>query len=168
MNKPTIYLAGAIRDSHPEDIEWREEMIMKLKDRATFLNPLGGKTFNKTTKDWRASGVVPGGRFIVKHDFWAVDVSNIVVFNFIALADRYPNLGTLIEFGRSTGTGALIYSIVPTTYTGHDNAKLFHLHPFIEENSAVVFPNVQECIDFLSEHLLVLSGVNPHFSGVLE
>ena len=162
----SIYLAGSIRDDVTKDISWRELVISSLEGfNVSILNPLGGKTYNPQTKEWLASGAVPTGRFIVKHDFWAVDHADIVIFNFAALAEGYPNIGTLIEFGRATSTKSLLYVIIPEAYKGHGNTKLFKLHPFIEENSALVFPDLATCIDFMQQHLHVLSGQLPRFKG---
>ena len=161
-----IYLAGAIRDGNLDDVIWRERMIDELGKQADFLNPLGGKEYDPSTKKWTASGVPPISRFIVKHDFWCVDNSDIIIFNFRALSEKYPNIGTLVEFGRATGTGCLIYSIIDPAYQGHDNLGMFKLHPFLEENSAAVFATVDDCIKFLSSHLEVLSGRDSHMRGV--
>lgn len=165
-----MYLAGAIRDDHiEEDVGWRREVIMALADiPVAILNPLAGKTYNKRTHDWDMHGIVPTASVIVPHDFWCVDHADIALFNFRSLTQKYPNIGTLVEFGRATGTGALIYSIVDTDYTGHGNAKLYKLHPFISRNSAAVFNTVQEAIEFISESALALTGDNPHFSGVID
>lgn len=168
MRKPIIYLAGAIRDHRDEDWEWRERVIEKLSEVADFINPLGGKTFNKTTKTWLMSGQLTTSKGIVTHDFWAVDHVDIVIFNFKALSEKYPNIGTLVEFGRSTARPVLIYSIIEADYKGHDNQAMFKLHPFLAESSAMVFTTVDECIAYLSEHLKVLSGADPHFKGVIE
>jgi nucleoside 2-deoxyribosyltransferase len=165
---PVIYLAGAIRDNHPEDIQWRESVLQTCKGLAIFLNPLAGKTYHEDTKEWTVSGHKSGARFIVKHDFWCVDRSDIIVFNFRALSEKYPNIGTLIEFGRATGRGALLYSIVDPAYTGHGNSAMFKLHPFIEENSAAVFPTMPDAITFLKQHLVTLSGVDAHYKGGAE
>jgi nucleoside 2-deoxyribosyltransferase len=165
MSKLTIYLAGAIRDGVKNDILWREQMILGLQDEpVSIINPIGGKTYNEGTGKWLVSGVESTAQFIVDHDFWAVDRSDIVVFNFQGLAEDYPNIGTLIEFGRSTGTKALRYSIIPSYYVGHDNQRHFKgLHPFIAKNSAVVFETADECLDFLRRHVQVLTGMNPHY-----
>jgi len=163
----SIYLAGSIRDDFVKDIEWREHMIKQLKecDDVIWSNPLAGKSFNRQTKEWKICGRIPDGQFIVNHDFWHVDHADICIFNFNALADGYPNIGSLIEFGRATAQNKLIYSIVPVKYTGHTNIKLFGLHPFIDKNSAIVFDDVDSCVDFLAQYLPVLSGRYPAFAG---
>lgn len=163
MNKLTIYLAGSIRDGVDYDIYWRERVINDLSEVAKFINPLGGKKYNASTKHWTVSGIPSTSRLIVKHDFWAVDRADIVLFNFAALSDKYPNIGTLVEFGRATGTGALIYSIIEKGYKGHENANMFDLHPFLAENSAVVFDTLDDCVYFLLNHIPVLTGDHPHF-----
>ena len=164
---PTIYLAGAIRDGVHEDIEWREQMIEALSDQATILNPLGGKTYNSTTREWDMSGIVPDGGVIVPHDFWCVQRADIVVFNFLSLADGYPTIGTLVEFGHATARAprVLLYGIVPPQYSGHGNSALFRLHPFLAQNCAAVFPTVEACMRFLFLHLQVLSGRASRFGG---
>lgn len=166
MRIPTIYLAGAIRDEKPEDYLWREKVIDSLKGKAYFLNPLGGKTLDKQTGKWSMNGIEPGPKVIVKHDFWCVDKSDVVLFNFSALMEKYPNIGTLVEFGRATSTGALLYSVIDPDYTGHSNLGMFRMHPFIEQNSAATFESVDQMIEFLQGHLDVLSGKNPHYMGV--
>ena len=164
----TIYLAGAIRDGHPEDVAWREAVIIALEGLPVrILNPLAGKTYDLTTKSWSASGVPSTAKFIWAHDRWSVDECDIAVFNFRALSQGYPNIGTLVEFGRATKVGALIYSIVDPDYTGHENAKMYKLHPFLEEPSASVFPDVASCIVFLKKHVAALSGRFPGFGGVV-
>jgi len=160
---PRIYLAGAIRDNKPQDIEWREYVIRRLGLIAHLINPLGGKEF-KDGK-WYVSGVPSTARFIVKHDFYAIDNVDMVIFNFDALQDKYPNIGTLVEFGRATGTGALIYTIVGSDFTGHENGTMYGLHPFLAENSAEVFETVEACTDFLARHIRVLSGELPSYAG---
>lgn len=163
---PTLYLAGGIRDSHPEDVAWREELIYRCHGLAVFLNPLAGKERNPITNKWAINGVIPTGKFIVKHDFRMVDIADVFVFNFLPLADGYPSLGTLIEFGRATTrSNCVVYSIVATNYTGHESAKMYKLHPFIEENSAVIFNNVSDCINFLTGQLRVISGERPNFQS---
>lgn len=164
----TMYLAGAIRDGHPEDFQWREDFIFALRDHPVqILNPLGGKTHHKDTGLWTVSGIPSSAHFIVDHDFWAVDVSDIIVFNFLALADKYPNIGTLTEWGRSTARPILRYSIWPARFTGHENERMFGRHPFVDEMSAAVFPDSDSCLDFLRQHILVLAGDNPSFRGAV-
>lgn len=166
MNKPTIYLAGAIRDGHPEDIEWRENIIEGLRGLATFINPLGGKKHDKKKGGWTVSGIPSTGKLIVKQDFWSVDRSDILIFNFTGLATSdYKSIGTLVEFGRSTKSSALKYVIIPDKFTGHENGKMYGLHPFIAENASAMFETPEECLKFLRAHLPVLSGLQPHYKG---
>jgi nucleoside 2-deoxyribosyltransferase len=163
--KPSIYLAGAIRDGVKDDIDWRERAISELAGLAVFLNPLGGKTYDPATRAWSVNGIKPTTDVIVPHDFWCVDHADILIVNLTSLASGYPSIGTLMEFGRATARGSLVYAIVEQGYAGHDSPTLFKLHPFLERNSAVVFPGVDPCIDFLRGHLGVLSGATPNFHG---
>src|SRR5574337_952014 len=157
MRKPTLYLAGAIRDTHSEDIEWRERVIEAIGKLAVILNPLAGKRYDPQTHHWTIHGFESSSRTIVKHDFWCVDHADIVLFNFRALSQKYPNIGTLVEFGRATARGAILYAIVDPDYIGHENTGMFKLHPFLVENCAMVFDTVDEAIMFLDGHLPVLS-----------
>jgi len=173
--RPKIYLAGAIRDGIDEDIIWRERVIDALcpekgRKLADIFNPLGGKTYSRGEKMWDLAGVMPVASVIVPHDFYHVDNSDIVLFNFRALSEKYPNIGTLVEFGRATKSRCLIYSIVDSAYRGHDSAGIFSdkLHPFIKQNSAIVFADVDMAIAFLLRYLPVLSGDSPRFGGVTD
>lgn len=160
----TLYLAGAIRDSKPEDIMWREDVIDALKGLPVrILNPLGGKTCEDGV--WTVSGVLSDASFIFEHDKWCVEQSDIVLFNFRALSEKYPNIGTLVEFGMAIGLPGkrLIYSVVEPAYTGHENPNLYKLHPFLAQPSAHVFATMDEATKFLVRHVKVLSGRNPSF-----
>lgn len=161
---PTVYLAGAIRDGHHEDIAWRERVITALGDLAVFLNPLAGKRYDPSTRMWTKCGIPSAARLIVAHDFWSIDHADVILFNLHALQEGYPNIGTLIEFGRATARKCLIYVILGTGYTGHAS-EMFQLHPFLEENSAIIFPTVEEAITYLrSGGLTTLSGETPHYA----
>lgn len=160
-----LYLAGAIRDNHPEDETWRNELINTLKeyevlDYVCVLNPLGGKDKN-AKGEWTSSGYPCLSRYVVQQDFWCVERADILIFNFLALKDHYPNLGTLIEFGHSTAKRQLRFVIWPSAYLGHENEKMFDVHPFILENSTAIFSSVKECTEYLINHLKVLTGVEP-------
>jgi nucleoside 2-deoxyribosyltransferase len=161
-----VYLAGAIRDNRPEDVEWRESVITALDGLAVFINPLGGKVFDVGAKKWTLSGVPSTLTTIVRHDAWSVDRCDIVLANVTALAERYPNIGTLIELGRAWGRGKLIYLILERGYTGHENSGMYSLHPFLADIAAVCFESTEAAVSFLGRHLRALSGVNPRFDGV--
>lgn len=161
--KLRVYLAGAIRDEHPEDINWREDFIEKLKDIAIVFNPLAGKIYDPEKKKWSLWGHSSSGELIVPHDFWMVEHSDIIVFNFLALAEGYPNIGTLVEFGHATAGNSLIYSIVPKGYTGHENVSQYKLHPFLAKNSAMIFNGEDSCLNFLIKRIKSLNGENPSY-----
>lgn len=167
MKHLTIYLAGAIRDNHDEDWEWREYAIEKLSPYACILNPLAGKQFDRATGKWTMNGETASARTIVKQDFWCVDRCDAILFNFLSLAEGYASIGTLTEWGRATGTGALLYPIVKEKYTGHQNQSMYQLHPFIEENATNVFFDAKSAVDFLARHFTMLTGDDPHFKGVV-
>lgn len=173
-NPPVVYLAGAIRDNHPEDITWRRDMIDRVGARAIWLNPLGGKFYNPNPPEgapnWTLHQMVPSmSNVIFKQDMWCVARADIVIFNFAALKDGYPNIGTLVEFGCAVSPSwdkpKLIYSIIDPEYKGHENKVMFHLHPFLEVPSSIIFPTVEHCMEFCVRHFPVLSGINPHYRG---
>lgn len=83
----------------------------------------------------------------------------------MCLSEGYPTIGSLIEFGHATAKKCLIYSIIATDYTGHQNNAMYKLHPFLEINSSIIFSSVAECIEFLRNRVDSLSGVNPYFAG---
>ncbi len=168
MELPAIYLVGAIRDGRQDDIDWRENVIDLLDDQAVFLNPLGGKTFDATSRQWSMSGISPAANVIVKHDFWCVDHADMIIANMTSLSEGYPSIGSLIELGRATLNNKLIYLILESGYTGHGNQAMFKLHPFLQEIAAATFTSVESCIDFLGRHLDVMNGVNPRFDGVIN
>lgn len=160
-----MYLAGAIRDDHPEDITWREDVIDALRDHpVSIMSPLGGKTMD-AAGNWTVSGEPSDADFITNHDQFYVQESDIVLFNFRALTQGYPNIGTLVEFGWATAPGKkrLIYAIIDPDYTGHGNTKMFKLHPFLAKYITKQFDSVERAIAFLRRHVYVIAGTKPHF-----
>ncbi len=165
---PTIYLGGAIRDNRQEDILWREQVIIELQGLAVFINPLAGQKWHPETSTWSTyDGSFATSKYLVKKDFHNVDKTDILVVNFQCLTEGYPTIGSLIEFGRATRNDTLIYSIVDPSYRGHGHKGMYDLHPFIEENSAMVFKNVPSCVSFLKGELKATSGLDPHYAGVI-
>ena len=166
----TIYLAGAIRNDESSDISWREEIITACQGLpAVFLNPLGGKYYDAVTKSWSVHQMVPStAEFIVKQDFWCVDRADLVIFNFQSLSQKYPSIGSLVEFGRATARGSLIYSIVEADYEGHESPGMFKLHPFLAQSSTAIFHTVNDCKEFLIRHIPVLAGIDPHYKGTVH
>lgn len=169
-----IYLAGSIRDDNQMDIDWRHYVIDNVYVEGlniTWLNPLGGKTYTPLTRKWDMGGIAPVAGVIVPHDFWAVEHSDVILFNFQSLKEGYPTIGTLVEFGHATGLHPrpLLYSLIGSGYKGHDQPGVGNsLHPFLAYNSAAVFDNMDAMVMFLNSHLPVLTGVAPKFGGFRE
>jgi nucleoside 2-deoxyribosyltransferase len=165
----TIYLAGAIRDTHPEDWEWREDFISRYAGEGIrILNPLGAKTFNPLTKEWKMSGIKAAAKEITKQDLWCVKRSDIVIANLLALAEGYPNIGTLMEFGAAIDQQKLIYTIIPGGYSGHANPGNFKLHPVIDQFSAAVFNDLEAFYSFFDSHISMLTGEQPSWGGLVN
>ena len=159
----TFYLAGAIRDNRPEDIEWRARLGAQLNEYVTrrkieIISPLGGKTFNPTTKEWLISGLPSEPRHIISQDFWAVDRADIIVVNLLPMDEGYQSIGTLMEYGRSTITSKLRYVIAPPKFRGSGNAMYPDIHPFLERTATAIFSDVDTCVGFLQRHLPYLLG----------
>lgn len=165
MRKPTIYLAGAIRDHHPEDVKWRERTIDVLQGHATILNPLSRKTFNPHDEMWEMSRIPATAAHIVKQDLWCIDRADIVVANLLSLSEGYPSIGTMMELGRATATNSLIYAVVSPGYNGSKNPGVFKVHPFLEQLIAQAFPSVEDMLEFLGEHINMLNGETPRWGG---
>jgi nucleoside 2-deoxyribosyltransferase len=158
-----IYLAGAIRDGCARDIAWREEAIERLSGPSTILNPLGGKRYFPQTRSWQVCGVPPAARMIVKQDFAMIDRADAVLFNFEAMKDGYPMIGSLVELGYATGKGKLCYAVWPNGLAGAN--AIYTIHPFIEQNCAELFPTVDDALGFLEKYLLVAGGWTPQYAS---
>lgn len=167
--RPVVYLAGSIRDGNAEDILWREHAIDVLQDVADIISPLAGKRFDPTSGKWSLYGTeVPDAKYIVHADFWAVDRADIILFDFRSLADGYPSVGTLTEFGRSTARNVLRLAIIAPTYAGHESQRRFvGLHPFLEQNVAKTFGGPKDAIGFVFRYCVAISG-GSRYSGEMD
>lgn len=149
--REVIYLAGAIRNGVPEDIEWRNAFRAAMGGRHDFLNPCDGKKWHRGDQD-------EGGKLLsrwsqygepcINKDVFAQDVHNIkrctvVVANMLAFDTGYPMVGTFMELGMAHMDGKLIYVIT-------ENPRLVE-HPFVEGVAARVFPNVERCGEYLKQ-----------------
>lgn len=165
MRTLTIYLAGSIRDTKPEDVEWRESFIDRFAayindGSVSILSPLAGKSL--CNGKWNAHGVHCDTSYIVNSDFWSVDRADVIVFNLLALGDKYPCIGTLLEFGRSTSWSVLRYGILPSSYTGHENEQFQNMvHPFLKSQCAAVFSTTEACLHHLCHSIPSLAGTSP-------
>lgn len=148
MSNVKIYLAGSIRDGVREDFAWRERAISALEhEDCTIFSPLAGKTYNPETKKWWVYEThVPDSKYIVHADYWCVDRMDIGLFDFRSLADGYPSIGTVSEWGRSTARSIVRFATVTPNQKGAN--AMFGLHPFIEQHAAKVFTDIDEMIDF--------------------
>ena len=166
MSRPTIYLAGSIRDHHDEDVQWRESAITRFSPYATVLNPLGGKKYTPG-EGWTLADEQLTGQQVVAQDLWCIRRASIVVGNLLSLADNYPSIGTLMELGFATAHHCLIFIMVPKAYTGHGTPGVFKLHPFLEYNSSRQFSSVTDCLHHVETILPILGGTDAHYGGKL-
>lgn len=153
MNNVTVYLAGSIRDGVEEDILWRERAITALQStQCTILSPLAGKSYDPETKLWSLyDRFVPDSKYIVHADYWCVDRADIGLFDFRSLATGYASIGTVSEWGRSTGRSMLrLATIVPNQQGAN---AMFGLHPFLEQHASKVFHDVDEMIFFAAKYI---------------
>lgn len=165
MDKVKIYLAGSIRDGVPEDFAWRERAIAKIPSaNVTILSPLAGKSYDPETKKWWLYGKhVPESRYIVHADYWCVDRADILLVDLRSLADGYPSIGTMSEWGRSTTRSILRLVTVSPNQKGAN--AMFGLHPFIAEHAAKVFNDIDLMIDFAATHVRAVTE-DPRSVGV--
>jgi hypothetical protein len=157
MDKVKIYLAGSIRDGVPEDFLWRERAIAKIPSaNTTIFSPLAGKSYDPETKKWWLYGDnVPTSRYIVHADYWCVDRADMLLVDLRSLADGYPSIGTVAEWGRSTARSILRLVTVAPNQKGAN--AMFGLHPFIAEHAAQVFTDVDQMIAFAARHVLAVT-----------
>lgn len=166
MDKVKIYLAGSIRDGVAEDFAWRERAIKAIPlANATILSPLAGKSYNPADKTWHLyDRHLPDARYIVQADFWCVDRADLMLVDFRSLAEGYPSIGTVSEWGRSTARPCMRLATVSPNQKGAN--AIFGLHPFIAEFAAKVFTDVDEMIDFAATHVRAVTE-DPRSIGIM-
>jgi nucleoside 2-deoxyribosyltransferase len=166
MKSIAIYLAGAIRDGKEWDWRWRKNAALLLEQSVegiVVLSPMAGKRYFPMTKSWDCCRIPPSAQMIVKQDFAMIDRADIILANFDAMADGYGCVGTLVELGYAVAKGKLIYSVWPRNLQAAN--AIYNIHPLVEENSAYVFPTVEEAVEYLRSYLNVTTGADNHFRG---
>jgi hypothetical protein len=166
MDKIKIYLAGSIRDGVAEDFAWRERAIKAIPlSNATILSPLAGKSYNPVAKTWHIyDRHLPDAKYIVQADYWCVDRCDLMLVDLRALADGYPCIGTISEWGRSTARNIMRLVTVSPNQKGAN--AIFGLHPFIAESAAKVFTDVDLMIDFAATHVRAVTE-DPRAIGIM-
>ena len=166
MDNVKIYLAGSIRDGIPEDFDWRERAIKAFKGaNATILSPLAGKSYDPEKKTWHLYGShLPDSRYIVHADYYCVDRMDIMLVDLRSLADGYPSIGTMSEWGRSTARSVLRLVTVSPNQKGAN--AVFGLHPFIAEHAAKVFNDIDLMIEFAVTHVNAITA-DPRAVGIM-
>jgi len=167
MGDVKVYLAGSIRDGNAEDIAWRERAIAALEgEPCTIFSPLAGKDYNPETKRWTLYGDhIPDSKYIVHADYWCVERSDLILFDFRSLSTGYASIGTLSEWGRSTAYNILRFVTV-SPKQGQANA-MFGLHPFLEQHAAKIFTDVDDMIAFAKANIRAITHA-PHFGHGLK
>jgi len=160
---PSVYLCGPIRDEYHEDIVWREKFIHDVGDNAIVYNPLAGHTFNHAQSVWSQHGVPVSSSLIVKQDLWMVDHADILVANLLPLADEYPCLGSLMEIGRASAHGALVFAAIPDGFGRI--VEMLQAHPFVTELIARRFHDIESMTAFVTSTVLSISGEVAKFGG---
>ncbi len=139
---PKIYLAGAIRDDHPADTEWRQYVRRSIGGAFGFhiLDPLDGKTYDEA-HGWLMHGSVKAtGDIFVHRDLAMIHRADVVLANLSALADGYPCIGTLMELGIAMERRLL--TVVVGSYATCN-------HPFIASMAYRRVATVDAAIDWL-------------------
>ncbi len=147
---PKIYLAGAIRDNRPEDIEWRQYARRSLEFFKTpegpvvrgyvILDPLEGKTYDDE-HGWLIHATTKAtGDIFVHRDLAMIRSADVMLANLSALQDGYPCVGTLMELGIAMERRLL--TVVVGSYATCN-------HPFIASMAYRRVATVDAAIDWL-------------------
>lgn len=148
----SIYLAGAIRDGFDCDFEWRVKAEERLKDVATIISPLHGKTYNGPKEAaghmfdasaWTHNGFPVTNRSIFDMDKYRIQMVDVLFANMEAFDTGYPMIGTLKECMAAHIWGKLVFAV--TT-----NPVLLH-HPFVQGDVTRFFSSADECTEYLRE-----------------
>lgn len=166
----TMYLAGPIRANVKYDWMWRQMVIANTREwqesqDLRILNPMAGNFHDTEQNVVYTSGVPITDGHINQQDLWCLQHSDIVLFNFSGLADGYPCIGSLVEWGRAIDQAILRYVIWPKEFTSSESMGVGKIHPFIEQNATEIFPETKHAITFLQRHLPVLLGTHPDYEG---
>lgn len=153
----TIYLAGAIRDRVLADLAWRDEMCCALEHYASaglvhLFNPHRANEFVSLQAEVGSRRSKAADRYIFDVDLSAVQQSDVLVANFLSLADGYPSMETFIEWGLSLAQRILRFAIWP---------EGVELHPFIEQSVTLLFRSPDAVTEFLERAI-------PHWAGIVH
>jgi nucleoside 2-deoxyribosyltransferase len=140
----SVYLAGPITGLTYDDARfgWRKEFGERMTEHGvTVLSPMRheghlAEVKGPLDKDY-PSHIFSHGKMIVAKDFLDIDVSAIVVANFMGA--KKASLGTVAEIGYAAAKGKTIVVI-------RDKDDAIHNHPFINEPAAVVVDNLEDAI----------------------
>lgn len=151
------YLAGAIRSE--EDYKWRAELSALHGERLTALIPpdilTDEKNDLKTGEEWfKTQRFRPGSYMTYKTDLKLIDEADLFIGNFLALAEGYPCIGSLVEMGYARGLGKHILIVAPPEYKRH---------PFISYTAAGAFDTIEELNSYLTHYLDTMEGKCPFF-----
>lgn len=143
----TIYLAGAIRDKTPYDLEWRDYATRQLvAGGAAVLNPLSGQ-YETTQDGWFFNGVPAASRTMVARDLYQLRKADCVLANLLPMADGYRSIGTLLELGVALERRQLVVLVGPPEVTGH---------PFLTELAYATFTDLDTALQFLTREAFSL------------
>jgi nucleoside 2-deoxyribosyltransferase len=134
-----LYLAGAIRDDHVEDVKWRTDVAFALSD-FHILNPLVGKRYDPTHGWVMHDKVRATGDIFVHRDLAMIHKADVMLANLSALTVGYPCIGTLMELGIAMERRLLTVVVGPYSVCNH---------PFIAAMSYRRVSSVALAIDWL-------------------
>jgi nucleoside 2-deoxyribosyltransferase len=148
-SKPSIYLAGPIRDKN--DYKWRQTFTEKYGPQFNYLIPS-----DVVTEDWaKLRQFRPAAYMTYRTDLDLISRCDMVVMNLLPhTQDNYPAIGTLFELGYCRAQGKLILIVA--------DDKL-RSHPFIAFGADGVYESFKELDGFLQKYLVVLNGGCPQF-----
>lgn len=147
-----VYLAGPISGLTYDDARygWRKEFQDKLVAKGSRAVPLSPMRHEGHLAEVKGpievnypTHLFSHGKMIVAKDFLDIEVSAIVVANF--LGTTKASLGTVAEIGYAAAKGKTIVVIM--------EKGNMHYHPFVTEPAAVVVDNLDDAVTIVDSLL---------------
>lgn len=157
---PTAYLAGALRTI--EDYQWRKLVTEKTEGKLICFTPpdiIAEKPGDKSLvvgPDWfREQKFRPKNFMTQRTDLFLIDQADIVLVNLLALNDKYPCIGSLVEMGYAKGKNKFILAVAGPEYKRH---------PFVAFTADGAFDTMDDMLEYLQHILVTVSGTSDLYS----
>ncbi|WP_298752018.1 nucleoside 2-deoxyribosyltransferase [uncultured Arcobacter sp.] len=140
----TFYLGGAMRNPNkdfmkPDELEFYKEDV-EWRSRIKFV--WGGVDYKfldpcDKHKELHAKRIPVTNTMIFESDNYAIEKSDVCVFNIEAMNDGYPCIGTLLEMGMCIKAGKPFVVIT-------SNKEVIEKHPFIATKAFMVIKDYND------------------------